>query len=118
MTSEGYVIYFRVVKGSLESVWKIMITMIRSCCTYNCTTRAVKEAREAGIQFYRIPQDEAKRTLWLKAINRKDFRATASMVICSQHLLGGECSWWLWRDYTSPGTCCVSLVAVTGLHMS
>ena len=96
MTSKGYVNYFRVAKRSLESVWKIVLTMVRPCFAYNCTTREVKEAREAGIQFYRIPQDKAKRTLWLKAINREDFRATASTVICSQHFVGGERSWWLW----------------------
>ena len=63
--------------------------MVRSCCAYNCTARDVKETREAGIKFYRIPQDEAKRRLWLNAINRRDFHPTPDTVICSQHFVGG-----------------------------
>ena len=63
--------------------------MVRSCCAYNCTTRDVKETREAGITFYRIPQNKAKWELWLNAIKRKDFCPSASTVLCSQHFVGG-----------------------------
>ena len=59
--------------------------MVRSCCAYNCTARDV--TREAGIKFYRIPQNEAKRRLWLNAINRKDFHPTPDTGICSQHFV-------------------------------
>ena len=44
-------------------------------------TRDVKEAREARVKFCRIPQNETKHMLRLMAINRKDFRATASAVM-------------------------------------
>ena len=59
---------------------------------YNGTAQDVKETREAGIEFYRNPQDEAKQRLWLDAISRKDFHPTPDTVICSQHLVGGEYS--------------------------
>ena len=42
------------------------------------------------MQFYRFPQNEAKRTLWVNAVNRKSFRPNASTVICSQHFVGGR----------------------------
>ena len=38
-------------KRSLESVWKIVFTMVGSCCAYNCITREIKETREAGNSF-------------------------------------------------------------------
>ena len=57
---------------------------------FNCTARDLKSTREAGVQFYRCPQNEAKRTLWVNAVNRKSFRPNASTVICSQHFVGGR----------------------------
>ena len=66
------------------------IEMVNSCCAHNCTTRDVKEIREAGIKFYRIPVKEPKRTLWLNAIARKDFNPKPHTVICSQHFVGGK----------------------------
>ena len=54
--------------------------MVRSCCAYNCTARDVKETREAGVKFYRIPQNEAKRKRWLNAVNRKDFHSTQQVM--------------------------------------
>ena len=63
---------------------------MNSCCAHNCTARDVKETREAGISFYRIPVKEPKRTLWLNAIGRKDFNPKPHTVICSQHFVGGE----------------------------
>ena len=65
--------------------------MVRSCCAIGCTARDVKESREAGVHFYRIPQKEDKRQLWLNAIRRKDFQPSASNVICSLHSVGGKC---------------------------
>ena len=64
--------------------------MVHSCCAFNCTARDTKETREAGIKFYRIPIKEPKRSLWLNAINRKDFYPKSNTVICSQHFVGGE----------------------------
>ena len=64
--------------------------MVNSCCAHNCTARDVKETREAGIKFYRIPAKEPKRTLWLNAIARKDFNPKSHTVICSQHFVGGK----------------------------
>ena len=46
--------------------------------------------REVGVHFYRIPQNKAKRMLWLNAINRKGFNPSSSTVICSQHFVGGK----------------------------
>ena len=62
--------------------------MVRSCCAIGCTARDVKEAREAGIQFNRIPQEKI---MWVNAIRRKYFQPSASTVICSQHFVGGKC---------------------------
>ena len=42
--------------------------MVCSCCAHNCTARDVKETREAGVTFYIIPQNKAKRELWLNAV--------------------------------------------------
>ena len=64
--------------------------MVNSCCAYSCTARDSKESREAGIKFYRIPAREPKKTLWLNAINRKNFYPKSHTVICSQHFVGGE----------------------------
>ena len=64
--------------------------MVRSCCAIGCTARDVKETREAGVQFYRITQNETKRTLWVNAIRRKDWQPSASTVLCSQHFAGGK----------------------------
>lgn len=76
------------------SVWQKVVVeagMVRSCCAVGCTVRDIKEAREAGVQFYRIPQNETKRVLWVNAIRRKDWQPSASTVICSQHFVGGKC---------------------------
>jgi len=94
VTSRDYVIYFRVAKRRrckqrLHETVKVF-AMVRSCCAHNCTARDVKRVREAGVQFYRFPQNEAKRTLWVNAVNRKDFHPNASTVICSQHFVGGK----------------------------
>ena len=43
-----------------DAVYKTLYKMVRSCCAVDCTTRNVKETREAGIHFYRIPQDEMR----------------------------------------------------------
>ena len=66
--------------------------MVRSCCAINCTTKDVRETRDKEVKFYRIPQVEAKRTLWLNAIKRKDFKPGPEAVICSQHFFGGKFS--------------------------
>ena len=52
--------------------------------------RHVKESSEAGIQFNTIPQDETKRTLWVNAIRKKDWKPSVSTVICSKHFVGGK----------------------------
>ena len=77
--------------GNTVSVARVLqVDMVRSCCTYNCTARDNKTTREVGVRFYRIPQNKAKRTLWLNAINRKGFNPSSSTVICSQHFVGGK----------------------------
>ena len=78
-------VHYRFVKLSSFEI------MVRSCCAIGCTARDVKETREAGVQFYRIPQKQNKRTLWINAICRKDWQPSASTVICSQHFAGGKC---------------------------
>ena len=40
--------------------------MVNSSFAHNCTLRDVKETRVAGMTFYRFPEKEPKRTLWLK----------------------------------------------------
>ena len=77
---DHYVIYFRVAKDK----------MVRSCCAIDCTTREVKETKEAGVQFYRIPQGPEKRMLWINAIRRKDWTPSSYSVICSKHFIGGS----------------------------
>ena len=74
-----------------ESQVSVEPGMVRSCCAIGCTARDIKETREAGVQFYRIPQNETKRVLWVNAIHRKDWQPSASTVICSQHFVGGKC---------------------------
>ena len=74
--------------------------MVTSCCAFNCSTRDTKVSREAGIKFYRIPRKEPKRTLWLNAINKKNFQPRAHTVICSQLFVGGEC----YDRYTTGGS--------------
>ena len=77
--------------GKTVSVARVLqVDMVRSCCAYNCTARDNKTTREVGVHFYRIPQNKAKRTLWLNAINRKGFNPSSSTVICSQHFVGGK----------------------------
>ena len=82
--------YRRVVKSYCQAA--IIKTMVRSCCAVGCTARDVKETREAGVQFYRIPQSVTKRVMWVNAISRKDWQPSASTVICSQHFVGGKCA--------------------------
>ena len=89
VTSQYYVIHFRVAK-TVSVARVLLVDMVRSCCAYNCTARDNKTTREVGVQFYRIPQNKAKRTLWLNAINRKGFNTSSSTVICSQHFVGGK----------------------------
>ena len=69
---------------------RVRLAMVRSCCAHNCIARDLKSTREAGMQFYRFPQNEAKRTLLVNAVNRKSFRPNASKLICSQHFVGGR----------------------------
>ena len=66
------------------------LAMVRFCCAYNCTARDVKRMREAGVQFYRFPQNEAKQMPWVNAVKGKCFRPNASTVISSQHFVGGK----------------------------
>ena len=77
--------------GKTVSVARVLqVDMVHSCCAYNCTARDNKTTREVGVHFYRIPQNKAKRTLWVNAINRKGFNPSSSTVICSQHFVGGS----------------------------
>ena len=65
------------------------LNMVNSCCAFGCTARDIKENRDVGIKFYRIPVKEPKRTLWLNAIRRHNFQPKQHTVICSQHFVGG-----------------------------
>ena len=65
------------------------IAMVNLCCAPFCTNRAMKETKEWGIQFYRIPQDLKKKRLWLIAINRKGFKPGSGTYLCSAHFAGG-----------------------------
>ena len=63
---------------------------MNSCCVNNCTARDVKETREAGISFYRIPVKEPKHTFWLNTIGRTNYNHKPHTVICTQHFVRGK----------------------------
>ena len=73
--------------GLAESVeLSALEIMVRSCCAIGCIARDVKETREAGVQFYRIPQKELSERCGSMLFGRKDWQPSVSTVICSQHL--------------------------------
>ena len=47
-------------------------------------------SRKSWIHFYKFPQAEHKRELWLSALNRKDYNPSPNMYLCKVHFAGGK----------------------------
>ena len=44
--------------------------MGKACCAVGCSNRFVKGS---GVHFYRLPQDEQRKSRWIAAVGRKDW---------------------------------------------
>ena len=60
--------------------------MGKSCCAVGCTNRYFKGC---GLQFYRFPEDPARRTRWVAAVDRKNWVPNQYTWICSAHFISG-----------------------------
>ncbi|XP_045460820.1 THAP domain-containing protein 1-like [Harmonia axyridis] len=56
--------------------------MPSSCASYNCVVRFKKES---GVKFHRFPKNEVLKQKWVMAMRRKDYKPSATAVICSHH---------------------------------
>ena len=68
--------------------------MGKECVIFGCTNRDTDML--PGVKFHRIPSAEPRRSMWIKAINRKDCTTgkdwspgDKSARICSEHFLQG-----------------------------
>jgi hypothetical protein len=65
-----------------------------SCVVVGCTMRANKRVQSLGVRFFRIPiknkKNSLKRTLWINAINRKNWKPATWERVCSRHFHSGK----------------------------
>ena len=64
----------------------ICITMPSSCCAIGCTNRWSKVC---SVKFYRIPLASDRRSMWVTAIQRKQWTPNDYTRICSDHFCTG-----------------------------
>lgn len=70
--------------------------MVNSCCAIGCTTRYTKGA---GISFHTFPCDEKRKSLWTRAVKRKNWAPTPYSVICGKHFQTGNANREIWYLY-------------------
>ncbi len=63
--------------------------MVISCCIKDCTARWIQGSKG----WARIPKLEARRRLWLIAINRTDFVPCDGHRVCPKHFVQGNCQY-------------------------
>ena len=65
--------------------------MVKSCCAYGCTNRAVSKGEsEDAVSFYRFPKGpEERRRRWILAVKRENWQPTEHSRICSVHFVTG-----------------------------
>ena len=70
--------------------------MGKVCIVHGCKTRQSAETKKEKIKFYRLPQDEPRRSSWLWTINKRDQQTGKTWVpmdksarICSKHFVKG-----------------------------
>lgn len=62
-------------------------TMGKSCCAIGCANRYQKGS---GISFYRFPKDPERRTRWIAAVDRKNWKPNEYTWLCSAHFISGS----------------------------
>lgn len=75
--------------------------MPSSCCAVNCTNRKKSGSSQSStLTFYRIPNNEKRRQLWIAAIKRQSWSETSisNARVCSAHFISGKKS----DDPTNP----------------
>uniref|UniRef100_A0A8C6P0D9 THAP-type domain-containing protein n=1 Tax=Nothobranchius furzeri TaxID=105023 RepID=A0A8C6P0D9_NOTFU len=54
------------------------------CAAYSCSNRRTVESKARGITFHKFPRKDMRKK-WERALRRKDFTATNTTVLCSEH---------------------------------
>ena len=69
--------------------------MAKECVVFGCTNRDTD--KQLGLKFHRIPKNEPRRALWLKAIRRQDPASGKDWApgdegarVCSDHFIKGK----------------------------
>ncbi|KAK7871536.1 hypothetical protein R5R35_010339 [Gryllus longicercus] len=57
--------------------------MPRSCCVFGCKSNNYKD--DPIVATFSFPNDETKRKLWVRSINRADFQLSSSSVLRIKH---------------------------------
>ena len=74
------------------------MNMVKSCCAVGCTNRYTKDC---GLRFYRFPSDVDRRSKWLAAMKRDNWKPDEHSWVCSAHFVSGNKS----DDPLSPDLC-------------
>ena len=74
------------------------MNMVKSCCAVGCTNRYTKDC---GLRFYRFPSDVDRRSKWLAAMKRDNWKPNEHSWVCSAHFVSGNKS----DDPLSPDLC-------------
>ncbi|XP_034547133.1 THAP domain-containing protein 6 isoform X1 [Notolabrus celidotus] len=59
--------------------------MVHSCAALNCKNRCSVQTRSRGVTFHCFPKDTKRKKQWESALKRKDFNASRSSMLCSEH---------------------------------
>jgi hypothetical protein len=70
--------------------------MGKACIIYGCKNRESGNGEGDKIKFHRIPKEEPRRSLWLRALNKRDentgkawFPIDVGARVCSKHFIKG-----------------------------
>ena len=61
--------------------------MVKSCCAVGCTNRYSKGC---GLRFYRFPSNVDRRSRWLAAMKRENWKPNEHSWVCSAHFVSGN----------------------------
>lgn len=59
--------------------------MPRSCCVLGCESNRKRRHKGSGVTTFCFPNDERRKKVWLKCINREDLKLSNSSAVCIRH---------------------------------
>ena len=57
-----------------------------SCCCVSCTNRFSKDS---NVRFYRFPEEQGRRQLWIKGLSRARWELKDHHHLCGEHFVSG-----------------------------